>query len=447
MISVEDFGIASTFAIMLALVEMTSNIALDRLLVQAPDGDDPRLEATVHALQFVRGALGAAFLFAIAGPLATVFRVPKLMWAYQLLALVPFMRGLVHLDMFRSQRNMRFRQSVMAEFGSIVFSTLAAVPLADWLGDFRVMLYVILIQQALYTLLSHCFAERPYRWMYNRPVVRRAVSFGWPLLLNGSFMFAALHGDRVIIGNMFGMEELGWFSAASALTLAPAFICTKTLNSLFLPQLSIIQDRKEEFDRLFLAVAQAAIFLGALFGLFFTVLGPPLIGRLYGEKYDPAMALIILLSIMQGVRICKSAPSLAAIARGETKNPMIANFVRALFLPVAWLVAWTGTQVPAVICVAIMGEMVSLASSLYLLRRILRLPLRALGLPMVFCFILFSLIGLSGYLSYALSTEGIILKTAVGGLLLVLLVWSMPEFRSWGSRQLLLATRSVSRQA
>ena len=49
LISVENFGIAATLALTMSLVEMASNLSLDRLIVQDPEGDSPRLQATAHA--------------------------------------------------------------------------------------------------------------------------------------------------------------------------------------------------------------------------------------------------------------------------------------------------------------------------------------------------------------------------------------------------------------
>ena len=50
LISVEDFGIASTFAMAVGLVETMSYIGLDRLIIQARDGEEPNLLATLNAI-------------------------------------------------------------------------------------------------------------------------------------------------------------------------------------------------------------------------------------------------------------------------------------------------------------------------------------------------------------------------------------------------------------
>ena len=57
LISPQDFGIAATFAITMSLLEMISDLAADRLIIQAKDGEDPQLQATAQLWQFTRGLM------------------------------------------------------------------------------------------------------------------------------------------------------------------------------------------------------------------------------------------------------------------------------------------------------------------------------------------------------------------------------------------------------
>ena len=57
MISVEDFGIAATFAMTMSLIEMASNLASIGCSCRSPDGDAPPMLATAHAFQVFRGVL------------------------------------------------------------------------------------------------------------------------------------------------------------------------------------------------------------------------------------------------------------------------------------------------------------------------------------------------------------------------------------------------------
>jgi O-antigen/teichoic acid export membrane protein len=366
MVSVEDFGIASTLAITVAFVEMTSNIALDRLIVQARDSH--ALQSTAQLLQVIRGAVTALLLYLLASPIATLFGMPELTWCFELLALVPLLRGFMHLDMYRLQREMKFYPSIFVELASIAASTTVAFPVALWLGDFRVMLVAILLQHALFVILSHVVAKQSYRWDWNTDAATHVLQFGWPLLLNGLLMFGAFHGDRIIIGSLIGLKELGLFSAALALTLPPSLVIAKTLSWLLLPQLSKVNAEHATLEALASKTFQLTLVICVINALVFASIGPIVMALLYGEKYQDGASLLVFLAVLQSCRLAKAGPAIIAISVAETKNPMIANIVRVLALPVAWTYAQAGGDMFGVIAIAIVGEVIGYVVSIFLLK-------------------------------------------------------------------------------
>lgn len=216
-ISVADFGVATTFALTMSLVEMTSTLALDRVLVQDDDGASDAMLAS--ALSFCKGLITGGILFGIAGPVAHVFELPEVTWAFRLLGLVPVIRGLVHWDMVVRQRKMDFKATAIVDAVPQLASVLVAYLAARSLGDYRVMLVVVLAQVLGTTLLSHVLATRPYRWLLRRDLAKKKLDFGWPLLVNGLLMFGIFQGDRVVVGALFDMHTLGWYSVAFSLAL------------------------------------------------------------------------------------------------------------------------------------------------------------------------------------------------------------------------------------
>lgn len=381
LVSVEDFGITSTFAITMGLVEMMSYVGLERLIIQAKDGDDPSFMAGLNAVQVLRGALSSAVLFFLASPIATLFGIEQVAWAYRVIAIIPMIRGFAHLDMYRLQRDMRFWPSIQVDLISLLISTLAAIPLAFAFGDYRVMVCVLLIEQLVSTIVSQLVATRPYRWNWKRAIFRRALDYGWPLLLAGLAAFASFQGDRVIVGSTIGMTELGWYSVAAGLAGTAATLVQGTQVSFFMPLLSRAQDTSSEYSRLFLVTVQVGILSGVLIACGFAIAGRTMLSLLYGDKYQAALPVLVWVAVMQGVRAGSVATSVAAMSKAVTDIPLIANLVRMLALPVAWLLAWEGGGVLAVVVAGIMGEALSFAVSLYLLRQKLPLSLAGLGMP------------------------------------------------------------------
>lgn len=367
MIGVEDFGIASTFALAVTLIEAGTNLGLDRMMVQDPRGGRRSFQHSLQAIQLMRGVIGAVLTLIFAGVFASLMGVPQLTWAYQCLAIIPLFRGLLHLDMYRAQRSMRFQPFVLVTLMSNALALVAAAPLAFWLNDFRVMLGAVLLQQSVLVIASHAFASTSYGLRLDRRVGIDVLRFGAPLLLNGFVVFATLNGDQMLIGSFLGMEVLGWFAVAFSLTLVPATVAANTAQSVLLPGLSRCQSDFTAFivraKRVLSSMAMLAILMATVLAL----VGPYAIAVLFGEKYGAAAGILPWLAVLQGVRIAKAGPAIVSVARGDTRDPLIANVARLVFLPIAAIALSTGGDVTLLILIAILGEGFALGVALFLL--------------------------------------------------------------------------------
>ena len=263
LLSVEDFGIAATFAIVFGLIEMLAFLGLERFLIQIRDEGLERVQATLHTLQVLRGVFVAVVLFLTAGPLAEVMAVPQVTWAFRLMALLPLMQGFMHLDIARAQRDMRFGPFVKISLGAEFLGLLSIWPLYLVFGDFRIVLGALLLPGALTVSFSYLVSERRYRLEFERGMVLRALNFGWPLLLNAMLMFGIFQGDRIIVANRLGPADLGLFSLAFMLTFMPTSILHQTINRLFLPKLAPLQDDPAAFDALARVVMQVGLAAGS----------------------------------------------------------------------------------------------------------------------------------------------------------------------------------------
>ncbi len=369
LISVEDFGIASTFAITMALVEMSAGLGVDRLIVQAADGNNPKLQATIQGFNVVRGALVGLILFAIAGPIADLFGLPEVTWAFQWLAVLPVVRGFVHMDPSRVQREMKFLPSVLTETGPQLLTVAIAAPLALYLKDYRVMLWLVGIQAVSMVLISNLVATRPYRWAWSKDLILRIISFGWPLMLNGFLLFGIFQADRTIVGIAYNMEDLGWFSAAFTLTLFPSMLLAKICQAFFMPNLAKVQDDVKSFQEGSVATVKACMLLGMLLTIGLTVAGPALLLLFFGEKYIEATFIVGWLALMQGIRTTKAGPVIVAISKGDTKLPLYSNIVRSSALAFALYSIWQGWGILGIVLSGIAGETLAVIWIMFLLKR------------------------------------------------------------------------------
>lgn len=373
-VSVEDFGIVVLLALALSAIETVSNLAIDRLLVQDPDGDSAELQANSHALQVARGIVGALAIFICAPWVAVLFKIPETTWAFQALSLVPAVRGFMHLDSVRAQRQLAFVPSFWVMVIPQAVSIILVVPLVLWSPGYSVVVWVMLVQALVHTLVSHWLAERPYRWSWTPATVRRIVNFGWPLLVNGLLMFIIFEGDKAIIATAFSPEVVGWYGAAFMLTIAPAMFLTAVMQNLLLPVLSPLQHDVDRFRTKSLHVINAALALGLLVGAGFIMFGPELLRLLFGERYANGASVVVVLGVTQGLRIAKAGQFTSAIAIGATRIPLLSNLARGGGMVLAVLLVSVGFGPNSVALAGLASEATCFILAMILLGR--RLDLR-----------------------------------------------------------------------
>jgi O-antigen/teichoic acid export membrane protein len=399
LIPVADYGVAATFALAMAVVEMSSTLGLQQQIVQARDGDDPRFQAVLQGFQLLRGVIAGAVLFALAGPFAWFMGIPEVAWAYRVLALVPILNALRHFDIHRLNRQMRFGPLLLTGLMPALAALVAIWPLAAWFGDWQVMLWSLLIQAVIAALTSHLLAERPWRLAWDRAIIGGSLHFGWPLLLNAGTMFLVLQGDKLIVGRFLGMETLAIFAMGLTLTLTPTLVLARSAQNLFLPRLSAASRGgagAPDFDRLAQAMLQAAVLNGAVMVLVIGLLGGPLILTLLGEKYAALVPLLPAFAIMNGLRVFKSGPNVVALAAGRTGNAMVSNLPRALALVLAWAILASGGTLTQVLWLAVASETLGYMLALGLIGRLPGLTLRRFVPVMLAALLFLALAALPG---------------------------------------------------
>lgn len=388
-----DFGVAATFVMTSAFLAMISNLAAESVLIQAKDGNEPAFQQTAQTLQFLRGLTNALFIFALAGVISRVFGVPQAKPAFQCLALLPLIKGLSHLDVNRQQRDLKFGPSIIAESGSNLLVTLAALPIGLWLRDYWAMLWLLMLQSAIYVAGSHVVAVRRYSWGWNKAYARTIFSFGWPLLINGLLLYIILQGDRFVIGaaqrlfknSPYTLADLGVYSLAFALTFAPTMLVANVCSSLFLPLLSNAQSNIGQFTKNYLSCMQIVSLMASLISILFIVSGGWIVQTIYGQKYVAGETFIGVLAAMQAMRILRVAPTLAAMAFADTKSVMISNIARTSALAGVLFSSITGRSLVWVAASGLAGEILAFMTGIWRLQRCHSVAARLSLKPFALC--------------------------------------------------------------
>jgi len=384
-VSPEDYGIAATFAISMSIVEMFSYLGLQQLMVVDRDADSPRFQAASQGFQVLRGMLSALLLLLIAGPYARFLGIGHVTWAFQLVAVIPLMNGLQHFDQHRLKRHMNFRASVITTAVPPLLSVLSLLPLALIFDDYRIMLYAILVQAVAMVVVSHLVAERRYGVVFDTGLMRRAMVFGWPLLLNGILLFAVFNGEKLIVGRELGMAALAVFSMGFTLTLTPTLVMASSLQTFFVPLLTRARDDARRFQTLGAATVEAGLVIGVALVLATALVGGPVVHLLLGPKYDALLPILVQLAVLQAARVSKSGSSFVALAKERTGNAIAGNLPRILAIPLAWVIVVRTGDILSVIWIGILAEACGFFIGLWLSRQRAGLHTRPLMPTVALC--------------------------------------------------------------
>lgn len=356
MLTPDQFGIASTFVVTIAIIEACSSIGLDKYMVQNKRGDDVALQRLIHTLAAVRGLITGAIIFVLAQPIADLFGIPHVVNSFRVLALVPIIRGLWHSDIKRLQRGLSFQAEAMASVAAQAGGLVVAVGLAYVLRDYTAMLWGVIAYVSCYVGCTHLLAERRYGFAYDPVEARKVMAFGWPLTLNGLVIVGAMQGDRVVVGANLGMAQLGLYSAVTTLLNAVVGVSGAVISGVALPWLSAVQADRAAFARrheilgVGFALAMVAIYAP------FALLGADVVGLIFGAVYQPDPELMAALGLTAALRFLRVWHATAGLALSQTKSILVGNLVRPVGLLFALGLVWGGHGLSAIALAIAAGE-------------------------------------------------------------------------------------------
>lgn len=365
-----DFGIAAAILLLLQLIETLSDLGTDRMILQARDGDDPRVVASAQTTLVVRGGLTALLLLALAAPMAAFFGVPAAAWAFACAALVPFIKGFLSLDSRVAQRALDNRPQMMIEVLPQAIGFALTMPMLMLFGDFSAVLWLAVAQALIALAVSHIMARRRYALGFDMKYVRRLLVFGWPIWASALPLLAVYQGDRMMIGHLAGIESLAAYTAAFMITMVPGLIAAKVANALMLPLLAAEQDNVDRFGERLRMMAEVTALTSALYLAAFVIAGGALLPIAFGANYTGLGAIVGWLALMWSMRMLQAVPGAALLAKGITRPFLTAGMIRATGLPLAWAALSAGLGMEGVAAAGAIAEFFSLAYVTWLLNRL-----------------------------------------------------------------------------
>jgi O-antigen/teichoic acid export membrane protein len=367
----DQYGVVVLLITAAAAIDLIVDAGVDQYLVRSRFGHRPE---AVHAAERFRrfGSVGLALLFVLAAPwVSELTNIPGHVPELRAIAFVALVRSLASLQYKVQQRQGRFGKESALEVSRAVVDLFVTVSVAYATHSPWAIVAGAYANAIVFAGLSWILREPGEK----RPGVGRFPKliwhFSWPIYVNSIILFLALQGDRVVVANLFASADLARYAAASAIGQGVAAVLNRVTTVVLLPHFgkAVPTEQKRLWANW---ISLAAIAGSTVFLLGLSAIGPFAVGVLYGPHFTGLASIVFASACLQMIQIEQGWLTTVLVGEGATKRFPLITGLRAVSLPVAYLLARFVTRVELVPFAFSIGALASLIAS-YLVARPLRI--------------------------------------------------------------------------
>lgn len=148
--------------------------------------------------------------------------------------------------------------------------------------------------------------------------VRDTVGFGGNVAGFQIFNYWARKGDDLIIGRFLGPQQLGYYSLGYRLMLMPLELVTTVLARVLYPALSRLRDDEKRFGSAYMRLVGSIAFVTFPMMAGLSVLAQPLVEALLGEKWLPAVPIVMVLAPLGMLQSVASSTEVVMLGKGRS---------------------------------------------------------------------------------------------------------------------------------
>lgn len=296
MLGPKAFGLIGMVAIFIAISQTFVDGGFTNALIRKIDRSEADYATTFYSNIGV-SLLCYISLFISAPYIADFYNQPELCNILRILGLGVIFNAFAIVQRARLNAEMDFKTLAKASFFSIFISAVIAIVCAYL--EFGV--WSLVIQSLSFIILNVVFLNIYNPWWpkcgFSISSFRELFGFGSKILLSSFIDNIYYNIYQIIIGKLFSVNQLGWFSQAKNLASMPAMTLTVIIQRVTYPMMSSIQNDQEALGKSYLLTLRfaAAVIFPLILGL--GIVAKPLILLVLGSDWIEAANMMTLICI------------------------------------------------------------------------------------------------------------------------------------------------------
>lgn len=337
-----DFGIVSVSNLIIGFFQIFSNLGFSNSIIYTQESDRKVL-STLYYLNLLVGLLIFVVIYFCTPAIAEFYHEPKLERVVRLASYYFLIVYFGQLYFFLLQKELRFKSVAIIDIAGTVIGTAATVALA--FNGYQELSLIIgsLVAQTIKTIFQIAFGLRFFlpALAVDLRNIRDHLRFGLFNLGDGLIGFAHSNADNIFIGNLLGVEMLGYYTIAYQLAIFPITKLNPIILQVAYPILAKMKDNTDGLKHSYLKILDFISYcnLPLLAGLFITA--ESVVPLFYGPGWEKTVELIHIF-VFVSIFSCLSHP-LFTLAFTKGKPNLLFYLNLATLVVKIPLLYWLGT--------------------------------------------------------------------------------------------------------
>ena len=325
----EAFGIMALVLVVMQGLNMLSDAGIERSIVQNRRGDEVVFLNTAWTIQIMRGFMLWIFACLLAWPMARLYGEPQLVQLLIVTGFGPIISGFTSTSLITLKRRVEIGPLARLEFLAQSVSLIVVICWALLHPTVWAIVAGGLVAAGLTLIVSHtAYRQHSCRIAWDRDSARELIRFGKWIFLATAVMFLASRCDRLILGKMLSLTELGIYSIALIFASISLRVAMRLMNTVLFPILCRQQDNIARLVAMCLDARRLVLWIGASGCAVIAILSPVFFGALYDPRYAEAGQIAQWLTLLIWTSLLEMGLGPVPLALGRSKVLFVGNVIR-----------------------------------------------------------------------------------------------------------------------
>ena len=399
----EAFGLMALVHVFMQGLQMFSDIGIGPSIIQDNRGDNPSFLNTAWTIQAGRGCALWLCSWLIALPVARLYEEPMLARLIPVAGLTALISGFNSTSLFTLNRKLRLGLLTVVDLGTSAFGIVVMIAWASVSPSVWALVAGGIGGTLVRTVWSHLLPGVRNRFCWDREAGRALFRFGRWIFISTLLTFLSGRMDRLLLGKLIPLAELGIYSIAMTLAMLPVtVIASLSKRSLYPSIAQIARSDPAALEQKLRKARGVMLMFGMLVTTGLAVCSPTFFHYLYDPRYHAAGWIAQLLTVSIWFQMLQMSADHTLLAVGDSRSLAVGNFAKTVATALACIGGHALAGLPGFIIGAAAG---ALAGHLVVVAALARHGIMLLKQDVVYTAAALA-VGLAGVLGPDLAARG-----------------------------------------